>query len=126
MREKRKEDPNFKMKSKKGSTDHTGEQEEDLPGLDSVEGVKVGDRCQVNPGKRRGEVKFIGEVPQLKGGCWVGVVFDEPVGLTNGTVKGVSYFECEESYGSFVRGKNLEVGDFPEKDLMEDDDDEEI
>ena len=93
-------------------------------GAESVEGMKVGDRCEVNPGKRRGEVKFIGEVPELKGGYWVGVKFDEPVGLTSGTVKGVTYFDCPESYGSFVRAKNMEVGDFPEKDLMEDDDDD--
>ena len=94
-------------------------------GVESVEGITVGARCEVNPGKRRGEVKYVGEVPELKGGYWVGVVFDEPVGLTNGTVKGKSYFECGESYGSFVRAKNLQVGDFPEKDLMDDDDDDE-
>ena len=42
-----------------------------LPGFESVEGLAVGQRCQVNPGERRGEIKFIGEVPQLKGGYWV-------------------------------------------------------
>lgn len=94
-------------------------------GVESIEGMNIGDRCQVNPGKRRGEIKFLGEVPQLKGGHWVGVVFDEPVGMTNGTVKDVSYFECAESYGSFVRAKNMEVGDFPEKDLMDEDEDDE-
>lgn len=87
--------------------------------------MSIGDRCEVNPGQRRGVVKFIGEVPELKGGHWVGVVFDEPVGMTNGSVKGVEYFQCGEGYGSFVRGKNMAVGDFPEKDLMDDDDDEE-
>ena len=47
--------------------------------------------------------------------------FDEPSGMTNGTVKGVRYFDCEENYGSFVRGKNVTVGDFPERDLLDSD-----
>lgn len=54
------------------------------------------------------------------------MVFDEPCGLTNGTVKGVSYFQCEENYGSFVRGKNMRVGDFPVRDLLESDDEDDI
>lgn len=55
------------------------------------------------------------------------MVFDEPCGLTNGTVKGVSYFTCEDNYGSFVRGKNMKVGDYPIRDLLDSDeeDDEE-
>jgi len=130
VREKRKEDPNFRMKTNANAPSaaqgQSNEEAEVFPGVESVEGITVGARCEVNPGKRRGEVKFVGEVPQLKGGYWVGVVFDEPVGLTNGSVKGVSYFECAESYGSFVRAKNMEVGDFPEKDLMDEDDEEEI
>lgn len=31
-------------------------------------------------------------------------------------------FECEEGYGSFLLGKNVTVGDFPERDLMDSDD----
>jgi tubulin-folding cofactor B len=54
----------------------------------------------------------------------VGVKFDEPVGLTDGVVKGVPYFQCEPGYGSFVRGKNVTVGDFPERDLLDDDEEE--
>ena len=78
--------------------------------------------CQVCPGDRRGEVKFIGEVPQMKaGGYWVGVAFDEPVGLHDGTIKGEKYFECNPRYGSFVRGKNVICGDFPEIDIMDSD-----
>lgn len=52
----------------------------------------------------------------------VGIRLDEPSGLNNGTAKGVRIFECEEGFGSFVRGKNVTVGDFPERDLMDSDD----
>jgi tubulin-folding cofactor B len=79
-------------------------------------------RCEVRPGTRRGVVAFAGEVPELgSGGYWVGVIFDEPVGKTDGTAKGGKrYFEAPgSSYGGFVRGKNIEVGDFPEKDIMD-------
>ena len=56
----------------------------------------------------------------------MGVCFDEPAGLTDGSVKGVRYFECPgENYGSFVRGKNLSVGDFPERDLLDDESEDE-
>lgn len=52
----------------------------------------------------------------------VGIRLDEPSGLNDGTVRGVRIFECEEGYGSFLRGKNVTVGDFPERDLMDSDD----
>ena len=52
----------------------------------------------------------------------MGIRLDEPSGLNNGTVRGVRIFECEEGYGSFLRGKNVTVGDFPERDLMDSDD----
>lgn len=99
-------------------------------GEETVEGIEVGMRCEVSPGSRRGSIAFTGEVPELgSGGFWVGVVFDEPVGKTDGMVKGGKrYFDAPGTkYGGFVRGKNLQVGDFPERDIMdelEDSDDE--
>ena len=92
-------------------------------GPESVENIQVGQRCQVEPGARRGAVAFVGEVPEY-GGYWVGVIFDEPVGKTDGTVasSGKRYFEAMERCGGFVRAKNMQVGDFPERDLFEDDD----
>lgn len=96
----------------------------DAPGPDSVEGVQVDMRCEVQPGGRRGRVAFVGEVPEFTG-WWIGIVFDEPVGKTDGcTPKGVRYFEASPGYGGFVRGKNCHVGDFPERDFMDDSDDE--
>jgi len=73
--------------------------------------IKVGDRCQV-AGGRRGDVAFVGRVPELPLGFWVGVKYDEPVGKNDGSVKGVRYFECPDKYGGFVRPDLCEVGDF--------------
>ena len=96
---------------------------------DSAAGIEVGNRCQVDPGSRRGVVSYVGEVPELGsgGGYWVGVTFDEPVGKTDGTTKGGKrYFEAMSNCGGFVRGKNVEVGDFPERDIFEDSDEDEL
>ena len=60
----------------------------------------------------------------LSSGHWVGVRLDEPLGKSDGTAKGVTIFECEENFGAFVRGKNVTVGDYPERDLMGDEEEE--
>ena len=83
-----------------------------------------GARCQVQPGDRRGAVRFVGKVPGLAPGFWVGVQFDEPVGKHDGTVKGVRYFECAANFGGMVRPDKVEQGDFPEIDELADLDDE--
>ena len=102
----------------------------DVPGNESVEGIDVGMRCQVQPGGRRGEVAFVGEVKEIGGGgYWVGVRFDEPVGKTDGTAGTKRYFEAMPGFGGFVRGKNIKVGDYPERDILdelEDSDDDEL
>mmetsp|Transcript_16452 Transcript_16452/g.35632 ORF Transcript_16452/g.35632 Transcript_16452/m.35632 type:complete len:285 (+) Transcript_16452:1-855(+) len=88
--------------------------------------MRVGGRCEVNPGGRRGEVKFIGKVPELHPGFWIGVAFDEPQGKNDGSVKGVRYFECMESYGGFLRPNCVTMGDFPPLDDFDFSDDGEI
>jgi tubulin-specific chaperone B len=128
IRNKRKDDPNYKVKPVKGPVPST-ENEASVAPIDdasTVEGITVGMRCEVNPGERRGIVRFVGEIPEISsGGIWVGVEFDEPLGHNDGTVKGRELFKCLPKHGAFIRGKNLKVGDFPERDLFADDDEEE-
>jgi tubulin-folding cofactor B len=128
-REQLAKDPNWKPKCQ---MDVPGkENNTPPPGKESVEGMEVGNRCEVQPGARRGTVMYVGEAKEGGGlgpGHWVGVKFDEPLGKHDGSVKGVKYFECPAKHGAFVRGKNLEVGDFPEIDPFADlsDSDEEM
>ena len=137
IKDQRKKDPNFKMKPKStpasagaagfadmGQSRTDDEPQAPPPGPESIEGVSLEARCEVMPGARRGTVKFIGESEALKSGHWVGVQFDEPLGQNDGSIKGVKLFECPPGFGAFVRGKNVTCGDFPERDLLDDSDDE--
>jgi len=86
-------------------------------------GIEVGMRCEVDPGGKRGEVKFVGKAGKgLPLGWWIGVQYDEPVGMNDGTVKGVKYFECPAGYGSMLRPDLVKVGDYPEIDEFASDD----
>ena len=132
IKDQRAKDPNFKLKPKStpatagaaGFSSHAPGEAGPPPGIESVEGITVGARCEVMPGARRGLVKFVGESEVLKAGYWVGVQFDEPVGKNDGSVKGVSLFECAPGFGAFVLGKNVTCGDFPERDLLDDEEDD--
>lgn len=88
---------------------------------DLAANIKVGDRCEVDPGGKRGEVKFVGKAESLAAGYWVGVQYDEPVGKNDGMAKGKRYFTCPPSHGSMLRPDKVKVGDFPERDPFEDD-----
>jgi tubulin-folding cofactor B len=101
----------------------------DIEGAETVQDIEVGMRCQVQPGDRRGRVAFVGVVPEIGGGgYWVGVIFDEPVGKTDGHAGPKQYFHAGPGYGGFVRAKNIDVGDFPERDIFDelDDSDDEL
>ncbi|GJP29420.1 hypothetical protein CLOM_g16683 [Closterium sp. NIES-68] len=88
--------------------------------------MKVGDRCEVDPGGKRGTVAFVGTVDVLPKGFWVGVKFDEPVGVNDGSVEGKKVFDCERNYGSFLRPDKVKVGDYPERDPFDDDEPDEF
>eukprot|EP01082_Thalassiosira_pseudonana_P013257 g12102.t1 g12102 contig6:1219907-1220903(-) len=92
-------------------------------GPESIQHLTLTSRCQVQPGSRRGSIAYLGPIPELgAGGHWVGVILDEPMGKTDGTVQasGVRYFEAPGSNrGGFFRGKNVVVGDYPERDIMD-------
>ncbi|KAL0817387.1 hypothetical protein Bca101_073831 [Brassica carinata] len=87
----------------------------------SNQNVKVGDRCQVVPGEKRGVVKYVGRAESLGPGYWVGIQYDEPLGKHDGMVKGTRLFECPQLHGGVVRPDKVKVGDYPERDPFEDD-----
>ena len=90
---------------------------------ESIAHLTLDARCQVQPGSRRGLIAYLGPISELGGGGhWVGVTLDEPMGKTDGTVpsSGVRYFEAPgPNRGGFFRGKNVQCGDFPERDIMD-------
>ena len=110
-----------------GGSGGAGEEKDgdEVPGAESVAGMALDARVEVSPGARRGSIKFLGEVPTLRPGFWVGVQFDEPVGRNDGSHKGVVYFNCAPGFGAFVRPKNVAVGDFPVEELDFSDSDDE-
>ncbi len=98
-----------------------GEKVEEKYDETTVANIKVGNRFEtLDDVKSRGEVKYVGKTV-LGGGQWVGVQYDEPLGKHNGTVKTHKYFECPQNHGSFLRPDKLQVGDFPERDLFDED-----
>ena len=123
-----KNDPNFKfdwsqagkdgLKGVKGKENSGANVDKTYPGEESVVGMAVGNRCEVAPGGRRGEVMYIGTVKEIAPGHWIGVKFDEPSGKNDGSIKEKRYFTCMPRYGGFIRPGNVTVGDFPEEDLF--------
>jgi len=86
--------------------------------------IQLGKRCQVGAGTefpRRGLVMYIGAVDSLQG-IWIGIKLDEPFGKNDGSLKGRRYFDCPAKYGVFVKPSKVEMGDFPEKGLSDDED----
>jgi len=55
---------------------------------EEAKAISIGNRCELNIGKRRGEVMFVGKVDKLGKGFWIGVKLDEPSGDSNGTIDG--------------------------------------
>ena len=69
---------------------------------------------------------FVGTIPSLpgpSGAPWIGVALDEPFGKNDGSVNGERYFQCEKNRGVFVRAERVEIGDFAQLGLEEDDPD---
>ena len=101
---------------------------DDMYGPDSVQHCVLGKRCQIRVGERRGTVAWTGMLQNHETGYWAGIELDEPTGKNNGTIQGIPYFTTNPNYGAFVRGIQVDVGDYPIKDdIWEDEDsDEEI
>lgn len=94
------------------------------PAVESRQEIAVGQRCELRSStsstglrasiKRYGQIAFVGAVPGLPDGEWVGVRLDKPLGKSDGTVNGVRVFACEPLHGAFVRREKVNTaGDFP-------------
>lgn len=84
---------------------------------EEAESVALASRCQMKEYGHRGTVSYIGQVPELAEGYFLGITLDEPFGENDGSLLGKSYFLCNNKYGIFLRPDKVEVGDFPEIDL---------
>jgi len=91
--------------------------------------INVGNRCQVLKTKIRGEVKYVGKVPEKGPGYFIGILLDEPYGDNDGKyvfviwirnrIKGKEYFKANMKYGIFVRPSEMQIGDFPPEEMDE-------
>eukprot|EP01084_Bolivina_argentea_P028616 53159_1 len=62
----------------------------------------INDAVDLND-NRQGIIRFIGEIAvELNGAIWYGIELTKPQGNCNGTLKGISYFNCDDNYGTFV------------------------
>ena len=105
-------DPTFMKKSTNKIPDDFQKEEADA--------VTVGTRCEIVIGTRRGEVKYVGKVPELAPGYWIGAQLDEPTGDSDGKVKGKQYFQVPAAkFGIFIRPKDDNFGDYPHIDDLD-------
>jgi hypothetical protein len=89
--------------------------------LDSLVSAGQNERESIHIVKWLPYLIFLGST-EFQPGIWIGIEYDEPLGKNNGTVQGVEYFKCGPNYGAFVRPTKVTVGDFPEEDLFNTDD----
>jgi dynactin 1 len=62
---------------------------------------KVGQKLKAVDGKE-GKVRYIGPL-HFTDGEWIGLELTEPLGKNNGTVRGETYFSCQENHGIFYK-----------------------
>ncbi|CAO2044373.1 unnamed protein product [Urochloa humidicola] len=108
-----------KMAPKTSASSQDNEQQSEKQMEELCFKIKVGDRCEVEPGAKRGTVKFVGKAEALGRGFWIGVQYDEPLGKHDGMVKGIRFFQCPQGHGAIVRPEKVKVGDYPERDPFE-------
>ncbi|XP_050359352.1 dynactin subunit 1 isoform X1 [Nymphalis io] len=72
--------------------------------------LTLGQRVMVIGKEVKGSIAYVGN-PTFATGKWIGIILDEAKGKNNGTVRGHSYFRCEENYGVFVRQTQIQLLD---------------
>jgi len=133
IKEQKAKDPNWKAPKLKGA-DMANQKTKALPQTledadHIVQALKSAAsdailRCEVQPGGRRGVVKFLGAL-EGKEGVWVGVELDDPLGKNDGSAGDQRCFTCPQNHGTFARPLNVAVGRYP-NEMDETDSDEEI
>ena len=132
IKKEREKNPDFKLSfqapvdEKPGRIYSPGDEERPSTPTNAREIFTVGSRCEVQPGGRRGELKFFGPMAGLKGN-WVGIDLDEPLGQNDGTgPDGLVYFTAKgDNYGCFAKHYNVQVGpQYVERDPFASSDDE--
>jgi len=62
---------------------------------------------------------YVGRVPDMEEGYFLGIKLDEPYGKNNGSFNNVQYFLCANKYGIFIRPSEVNIGEYPELDVDE-------
>lgn len=57
---------------------------------------------------RQAEVMYVGKIPEIAPGWWIGVQYDEAVGKNDGSIKGERYFDCPPDTGGILRPDRIE------------------
>jgi len=78
-----------------------------------AEQFTVGARCKLLNTVSLGYVAYVGLVPELSKGYFVGVKLDSPIGNNDGVLDGKHYFDCQHNHGIFMRPTKVELGNFP-------------
>jgi hypothetical protein len=87
----------------------------------TVPNLMAGDRCLVSPTdggpSRNARVMYVGSVPGMPTGYWVGVQYDDKVGKNDGSIQGRRYFRCPPGHGGFLRpSRVVRTSDLAEKE----------
>ena len=101
--------------------DEAAEAEEYMQDVVDALRLEVGLRCWVSGGPQGGrgaEMVYVGKVPELGRGWWVGLSFDEKLGKNDGSLPcGKRYFDTEKGYGGFFRPSRVRLGEYdPEEE----------
>ena len=65
------------------------------------------DKGELKIKPRSAQVMFVGPVPGMPAGYWVGVQYDDKVGKNDGSINGRRYFRCPPGHGGFLRPNKI-------------------